>query len=704
MSTDSPPPSVADGGVTNTGHGYSDLVGNTMLSTWDIVSVVIYFVLVMGTGIYSMCRPNRGTVAGYFLAGRYMWWLPVGASLFASNIGSEHFIGLAGSGAAAGIGVGAFEFNALALLQLLGWVFLPVFIASGANTLPEYTKKRFGGRRIQTYLAVLSLILYIFTKISVNMYSGAIFLQQALRVSNLYLSISFLLVMTSLCTVFGGLAAVIYTDTLQFFIMIGGSLYVMVKSFQEVGWYTGLQTKYLAAIPSTLMPNSTCGLPRVDSWRMLRDADPSVSDMPWPAFLMGQMPASIWYWCADQVMVQRVMAARSLSHAKGGTIMAGYAKMLPLFIIIFPGMISRVLFPNEVGCVDPEECYKFCGSRVSCSNSAYPKLVLEYLPSGMRGIMLSVMLSALMSDLTSIFNSASTLFTMDIWSQFRPKAKGREQLLTGRCFIIILVVFSILWIPVIERTQGGQLFIYIQAIAAYLAPPIAAMYCLAITWKRMNESGAFWGLMAGFVTGMVRMIVDFYYGEPACYAEDHRPVFLQKFHYMYFATFLFWVTVTVVVVVTLMTPPDEDWRLIRTTFFTRLDRHERKDDLELLNRTQDELLLNSPNEPENKYLEHGCQEPRHRIPWHRRFYNWLLGFDDSDKAQQQIMAMNEHIAQLTNLHQKKWENYLLNFMLVVILLVMMGLYTYFSINPFTQEEVRDIQRAKLHELGYNNIL
>ncbi|MPC42544.1 Sodium/glucose cotransporter 4 [Portunus trituberculatus] len=386
------------------------------------------------------------------------------------------------------------------------------------------------------------------------------------------------------------------------------------------------------------MPNSTCGLPRVDSWRMLRDADPSVSDMPWPAFLMGQMPASIWYWCADQVMVQRVMAARSLSHAKG--------------------MISRVLFPNEVGCVDPEECYKFCGSRVSCSNSAYPKLVLEYLPSGMRGIMLSVMLSALMSDLTSIFNSASTLFTMDIWSQFRPRAKGREQLMTGRCFIIILVVFSILWIPIIERTQGGQLYIYIQAIAAYLAPPIAAMYCLAITWKRMNES----------------------------------------FHYMYFATFLFWVTITVVVVVTLVTPPDEDWRLIRTTFFTRLDRHERKDDVELLNRARAELLLSSPNTPENKYIEHGCQEPEHKIPWYRRFYNWLLGFDDSDKAQQQIVEMNEHIAQLTNLQQEKWENYLLNIMLVVILLVMMGLYIYFSINPFTQEQVHDIQREKLHKL------
>ncbi|KAG7169193.1 Sodium/glucose cotransporter 4-like 1, partial [Homarus americanus] len=370
------------------------------------------------------------------------------------------------------------------------------------STLPEYTRKRFGGRRIQMYLAVLSLILYIFTKISVNLFSGAIFIQQALKVSNLYVCIIFMLVLTAVCTMVGGLAAVIYTDTLQFFVMIGGSLFVVIKGFQEVGGYNELQVKYLTAIPEILVENKTCGLPRVDSWRMLRDADPTISDLPWPAFLLGQIPASLWYWCTDQMMVQRAMAAKSLSHAQGGTLFAGYFKILPMFIIILPGMISRVLFPNEVGCADPEECFKSCGSRVSCSNSAYPRLVLEYLPTGMRGVMLSVMLSAIMSNLTSIFNSASTLFTMDIWSYYRPKAKSREQLLVGRLFIVVLVGISILWIPIIEQSQGGQLFVYIQ--------------------------GAFWGLMIGFVIGMVRMALDFYYHEPACYEDDDRPLFIKN--------------------------------------------------------------------------------------------------------------------------------------------------------------------------------
>ncbi|XP_050687038.1 sodium/myo-inositol cotransporter-like [Eriocheir sinensis] len=245
----------------------------------------------------ALCRPNRGTIAGYFLADRLMWWLPVGASLFASNIGSEHFIGMASSGAASGIGIGAFNFNSIILLQLMSWVFLPVFIASKVRTVPEYMHKRFGGQRIQMYLAVLSLLLYIFTKISVDLYSGSIFINQALK-WDIYWSMTGLLVLTALFTVTGGLAAVIYTDTLQVIIMLAGALFVMIKAFQEVGGYGALQYKYMQAVPKLTYKNTSCGLPRDDSWIMLRD--PVNSDLPWPAFLLGQTPASIWYWCADQ--------------------------------------------------------------------------------------------------------------------------------------------------------------------------------------------------------------------------------------------------------------------------------------------------------------------------------------------------------------------------------------------------------------------
>ncbi|XP_065565912.1 sodium/myo-inositol cotransporter-like, partial [Artemia franciscana] len=285
--------------------------------------------------IESIWKTKRGTVSGYFLAGRSLTWIPVGASLFASNIGSEHFIGLAGSGAAAGIAVGAFEFNALFLLQLLGWVFLPVYIASKVSTLPEYMTKRFGGQRIRIYLAIISMVLYIFTKISVDMYSGALFIQQALNWS-IYGSIALLLGLTALVTSLGGLTAVIYTDTLQFLIMISGSLYVTFKAVEAVGGWNELQRKYIEAIPSDIIQNTTCGIPRKDAWVMLRD--PVNSDLPWPGFILGQTPASIWYWCADQMIVQRTLAAKSLSHAQGGTLFASWFKILPIFMLIIPGM------------------------------------------------------------------------------------------------------------------------------------------------------------------------------------------------------------------------------------------------------------------------------------------------------------------------------------------------------------------------------
>ena len=243
-------------------------------------------------------------------------------------------------------------------------------------------------------------------------------------------------------------------------------------------------------------------------------------------------------------MVQKVLAARSLSDAQGGTLLTGWIKILPIFLIVVPGMISRVLYPDTVGCVDPAVCEKFCNNPVSCSNTAYPALVLGILPEGLRGVMIAVMLAALVSDLTAIFNSASTLFTMDIYRTLRSRASTRELLTVGRSgrglagrylirdlyrlFILVLVGISILWIPIIQQMAGGQLYIYIQAVASYLSPPIAMVYCLAIAWPRMNEMGAFWSLMYGLTVGLVRMVLDFTYPEPLCLEVDHRPALVKS--------------------------------------------------------------------------------------------------------------------------------------------------------------------------------
>ncbi|XP_029584559.1 sodium/myo-inositol cotransporter 2 isoform X1 [Salmo trutta] len=593
-------------------------LGVPTLVTVDIVVLVVYFLLVLAVGLWSMWKTKRSTVDGYFLAGKSMSWWPVGTSLFASNVGSGHFMGLAGSGAAAGISAVAYEWNGMLMVLLLGWLFLPIYIASGVTTMPEYLQKRFGGKRIQLFIAILYLFIYIFTKISVDMYAGAVFIQQALQ-WNIYVAVVVLLLITALYTVAGGLAAVIYTDAAQTGIMLIGALTLMGFSFAEVGGWNALLEGYATAIPSVRDPNTTCGIPRDDAFHLFRD--PVTSDLPWPGILLGMSIPSMWYWCSDQVIVQRSLAAKNLLHAKGGSLLAAYLKILPFFMMVLPGMISRILYPDEVACGDPEVCTEVCGNPVGCSDIAYAKLVMKLLPSGLRGLMMAVMIAALMSSLTSIFNSSSTIFTMDLWRHVRPRATEWELMLVGRytyththaytyscswegththvhihsyscihilmlvgrytytillrMFVLVLVVVSVLWIPVVQASQGGQLFIYIQSISTYLQPPVSIVFLTGCFWKRTNEKGAFWGLFLGLLVGGVRMALDFIYPSPLCYQEDSRPDVVKHVHYLYFSTMLSLLTLVVVVGVSLATEKPSPEQISRLTWFTRFDKVEK---------------------------------------------------------------------------------------------------------------------------------
>ncbi|XP_071110603.1 sodium/myo-inositol cotransporter-like [Haliotis cracherodii] len=541
----------------------------------DIGVLVGYFVLVIGIGLFAMYRAKRNTVIGYFLAERSMWFLPIGASLFVSNIGTEHFIGLAGSGAASGISVGAWELNALLILQMTGWIFIPVYLSCGTYTMPQYLAMRFGGNRLRIYYAVLSLILYVLTRCSGNLYTGALFIQQALN-WDLYVSIVLLIVITAVLTFTGGLKAVIYTDTLQAAVMIGGALYLMGAGFYEIGGFSGLLEKYPQAVPtnvSAIVPGTACHHPDKQAFRMLRGAGDDY--MPWLGFLLGQTPGSIWYWCTDQVLVQRALAAKSLSHAQGATLMAGFIKILPLFLMVFPGMISRILYPDDIACTNPDYCMSVCQSKAGCSNIAYPRLVLGLMPNGARGLMMAVIIAALMSDLDSIFNSASTLFTIDIWKRIRKAASVTEQMLVGRVFIVIMVAASITWVPVIKETQRGQLFIYLKEITNYFTPPFAAVFLLAVLVPRVNEKGVFWSLMYAFLVGMVRLfLVLSYQGEGYCGAPSTAimPALVRNMHYMYFALFLFLSTGLIALVISYMTPPPPENCLRNTTLWSYLNK------------------------------------------------------------------------------------------------------------------------------------
>ncbi|XP_031552870.1 sodium/glucose cotransporter 5-like [Actinia tenebrosa] len=680
------------------------------LQGWDVVVVILYFLVVVGVGVYAMFKTSRSTVSGYFLAGRFMTWLPIGASIFASNIGSEHFIGLAGSGAAAGIGVGAFELNAMIMIQLLGWVFAPVYIAAGVCTMPEYIKRRFGGRRLRVWLSVLALILYVFTKISVNLFSGALFIRLALG-WNLYLAILLLLFLTCICTITGGLAAVIYTDTLSTFLMVSGSLILMAMGFREIGGYGFLERLYMQALSNdTLHSNSTCGRPPQNAFIMLRD--PVKSDIPWPGFILGQSIASVWYWCADQVIVQRALAAKSLSHAQGGCIFAGYIKILPLFTLVMPGMISRILSPDRVACSVPEKCMEICGSEVGCTNIAYPELVLKLMPTGLRGLMMAVMMAALMSDLTSIFNSASTLFTIDVYSLIRKKASVRELMIVGRIMVAVMTGIGVLWIPVVQNVQGGQLFLYIQQVQLYFCPPIASVYLIAILWKKATEKGAFIGMTVGFIIGAVKMVVDFSYQAPRCGEPDQRPGIVADLHYMYFAMILFWITTIVILVISAFTKPLPDANISRLTWWTCKDEFSvtdhletNRDELDFVNQTfGDEKTENHHEEPQTPTIVHDgtdffemtdLSDGRHsynlekhdavyeKLPHQtplKRLLSWFCGYEGRNyETKRAAMEHQRRMATITSLEQDRRAKMFLNINLIAISCICVSMFVYFSI-------------------------
>ncbi|KAH3830210.1 sodium/glucose cotransporter 4-like [Dreissena polymorpha] len=643
---------------------------NTGVGGADIVVIVVYLVFCLLVGLWATWRTQRSSVQGYFLAGRDMLWFAIGASLFSSNIGSGSFVGLAGTGAASGIAVASYELNGLFCLLLLAWLFVPVYIASGVYTLPEYLKRRFGGQRLQVYMSVLALLIYVFTKISADIYAGAIFIQQSIG-WNMYVGIIVLLAITAVYTVSGGLKAVIYTDTLQTVIMVGGAFVLMALSYAKVGGLNKLYKAYPAAIPSPLVNGSDCGVPTGAAFHLLRDA--STGDLPWPGNIFGITILSMWYFCSDQVLVQRSLAAKNMHHVKGGSILAAYLKIIPLFTIVFPGMISRVLFTDQVACVDPDVCRAVCDNPAGCTNIAYPKLVVELMPLGLKGLMLAAMMAALMSSLTSVFNSSSTIFTIDIWHRVRPGASDGELLVVGRVFVLVLVGVSVVWIPVLQASQGGQLFNYIQSVTGYLAPPVLSLYLLAILWKRTNEQGAFWGLMSGLVVGLIRMGLDFGYGSPGCGEEDTRPAVISKIHFLHFTIILFVVSLAVTVIVSLMTSPIPDKHLHRLTWWTRHSQTTREPFAEELAFTQKADLARATQ------MEEQAAKNQGPLPTWRRVLYVVCGYESPHT--QQMVTEEEKLAQhklLTSIEEKPRWKLFVNINAVVLMLIGMFLWGFYS--------------------------
>ncbi|XP_022084854.1 sodium/glucose cotransporter 4-like [Acanthaster planci] len=628
------------------------------LTTLDFIIIALHFLIVFLLGIWASHRSNRGTTSGYFLAGRDMSWWLVGLSLYVSNIGSISFIGLAGTASASGYAVISYEFHGLFSLLLLGFFFIPIYFASGVFTVPGYLKTRFGGERLRMGLAIIALV-FIVIGISSEMYAGIIIIQQALG-WNIYICIGILLVLTTVYTMAGGLTAVIYTDALQAVIMIGGAFILMIIAFVRIGGMENLKSEFLMAVPNTTQweSNSTCGVPTEQAFHIFQDA--SSSGLPWPGVIFGVLLLSAWYFCANQVLVQRSLAARNVTHAKAGSILAGYFKILPMFLMIYPGMISRALWPDEVGCQEPEICKKVCNNPAGCADIAYPRLVLYLMPMGIKGLMLAAMMAALMSTLTSVFNSASSVFTMDLWKQFRPKPSELELVIVGRVVTLVLACISILWLPIIQAYGTGQLFVFIQSMTSYFSPPMFAIYVAGMFWERTNEPGAFFGLVVGFLIGVTRLVLDFVYGLPSCAEPDERPGVLRNLHYLYFACVLFMVSLLVTVVVSLLTKPIPREKLIRLTWWTRHSSKVRQpmEESQQGDRVNGhyEMVENGSPKVEDDNIEVEISIPR-------RAWYWLCGVGSTNKQPSMEMTPEEreHLeAKMTSIEEDpKWRRVVL---------------------------------------------
>jgi len=493
------------------------------MSGLDYVVIVLYFLIVLGIGVYFSRRTTDSTE--YFLAGRNVGWIAIGASLFASNISSEHFIGLAGTGSSSGLAVGHFEWLAAFIVLFLGWVFVPFYLKSGVFTMPEFLERRYS-RASRMYLTSVSILAYVITKISVTLYAGGLLLHKILG-WDMMTSAIVLIIVTGIYTIAGGLKAVIYTELVQTFILIGGAVALTVLGLNEVGGFTGLQAK--------LPP---------DFFNMFKAMDHP--DFPWTGIIFGAPILGIWYWCTDQFIVQRVLSAKNINHARSGAILAGFLKILPVFILILPGLIAAALFGTS-------------------GDEAYPTLVTSYLlPTGIKGIVIASLLAALMSSLASVFNSTATLFTMDFYKSFRPDSSEVELVLVGRLATTVIVVLGVLSVPLITMLSS-QLFVYLQSVQAYISPPIAAVFILGIFWQRANAQGAIYALGTGAVLGASRFVLELV----AKSGTSLGPMeWFATMNFLHFAVFLFVISVGVVVSVSLATSAPNRERTLGLTMAT----------------------------------------------------------------------------------------------------------------------------------------
>lgn len=515
---------------------------NSVLEGLDWVVLGIYFLALVTVAVWVVLKKNKNT-EDYFLAGRNVGWFVIGASIFASNIGSEHVVGLAGTGFESGTPMAHYELHAWIVL-LLGWLFLPFYIRSGAFTMPEFLEKRFDARS-RWFLSLFSLVAYVLTKVSVTIYAGGIVVSELLGIPFWYGAIG-IVIFTGIYTVIGGMKAVIYTETLQTVILIFGSVVITYLGLQEIGGWTQLRETVTAVSPD-----------HFNMWRPMNDPD-----FPWTGLLIGGTIVGIWYWCTDQYIVQRTLAANNIKIGRRGAIFGAYLKLLPILIFLVPGIIAFALS------VQSPEIFS-----VEKADRAFPMLVKTLLPVGLKGLVAGGLMAALMSSLASVFNSCSTIFTMDIYKKLKPNMSEVRLVKIGQIATGFIVVLGIIWIPIMEKIGGGVMYQYLQNVQSYIAPPVTAVFLLGIIWKRVNAKAAITTLLAGLALLVLRLGAEVYYQPQIAAGEniDDIAYAFATINFAHMAIFMFIFSVILCVSVSLGTTAPNYKAIIGLTFGTLTD-------------------------------------------------------------------------------------------------------------------------------------
>lgn len=501
-----------------------------MISTIDIVITIAYILFIVTIGLWTGTRKkkNQETTSGeYFLAGKSLKWPMIGLALFATNISCLHLVSLAQSGFDSGLLNGNFEWMAAFTLILLALLFIPFYIRSGISTLPDFLERRYN-RACRDWLAFISILSAIIIHIAFSFLAGGIVLETLFGI-NMYTSIIVIAALTGLYTIIGGLKAVVVTETIQSLVLITGAIIITVFAWNKIGGWEQMTT--------VLQKENT-----MDKISMLRPIGDQ-SGMSWMSVFLGYPILGIWYWCADQTIVQRVLGAKDENHARVGTLFCGFIKILPVFIFVLPGLFAYALYKSGSMDLSSLQHVSANGETVLNTKGIYTLMITQLLPKGLVGILVAALLSGLMSQIAGALNSIATLSSYDLYKRFKPETTDKQLVVVGRWSAGIALIVSIALLPLLNSYQS--LFEGINDVIAHIAPPITCVFLLGVFWKKASAKGAQYTLLIGSILGVAVFMVNKIYGPET---------FIGKIPFMMMAFYLFCLCVLTQVVFSYIYP------------------------------------------------------------------------------------------------------------------------------------------------------